>query len=141
MTLAAGSLFSGVAIRVVGSGVYSSATLLPGNLTIAMSVAGLSFSTATLTGLLLGASNAGFNYALTMVIRSIGTSGTMAVAGEFNYISSLSGARLTGDLNNAGNVATINTTIPNLIDITAKWQTASAANTLKSTLCSLEILR
>ncbi len=141
MTLPASSLFTGVAIRVVGSGVYSSATLLPGSLTIGLSAAGITFSTATLSGLLVGASNAGFNYSLMMVIRTIGTAGSMAVSGSFNYISSVSGARLTGDLNNSGAAATINTTIPNLIDITAKWQTATAANTLKSTICNMEILR
>lgn len=141
MTIPANSLSVGVAIRLSGFGVYSSATLLPGNLTITLSTAGITFTTSTLTGILVGASNAGFDYSLTMVIRSLGSSGTASVAGAFNYIAALTGAKLAGDLNNSGNPIAIDTTVDNLIDIKATWSTASASNTLKSTICVLEILR
>lgn len=141
MTVPANTLAIGVAIRLEGCGVYSSAAVLPGNLTIALSAAGISFTTATLTGLLLGATNAGFNYSLTMVIQTLGTTGTAAVAGSFDYIAAVSGAKLSGDLSNSGTAITINTTVDNLIDVKATWQTASASNTLKSTICNLEILR
>lgn len=141
MTIPANTLAVGVAIRLSGAGVYSSALVLPGNLTITLSTAGIAFTTSTLTGLLLGASNAGFDYSLTMVIRSLGSSGSASVAGTFNYVAALTGAKLAGDLNNSGNPIAIDTTVDNLIDVKATWSTASTSNTLKSTICMLEILR
>lgn len=139
--ISANSLLPGVALRIAGGGVYSSQLVLPASLTISIMVAGSAVSTATITNLLIGATNQGFSYSVILVTRTIGTSGTAGIAGTFNYISSLSGSRLSGDLSNSGNVVTFNTTANNAIDVRATWGTAATANVVKSTICNIEALR
>ena len=139
--IAANSLQPGVALRVTGGGVYSSQLILPASLTISIMVAGTAVSTATITNLLIGATNQGFSYSVLLVVRTIGTTGTAGIAGTFNYIASLSGSRLSGDLSNSGNVVTFDTTVNNAIDVRATWGTAATTNIVKSTICNIEALR
>jgi hypothetical protein len=139
-SIASNVLQAGMCIRVSGSGVYSTLAVLPGNLTINIKFGGVTISTTTITNLLLGAANAGFDYTAIINVNSSGVSGSAQMAGQFAYLAALSGSRLFGDLNNSGNAQTLNTTIANTVGVTCQWATASASNTLKSTVCVVEVL-
>ena len=66
-------------------------------------------------------------------IRQIGPSGTASIVslGSFHYTKT-SNASIQGFAFNVVNNTTFDTTIPNVLDVTAQWQTASTGNNIYS---------
>lgn len=139
-TLAANFFLVGKTVSITGGGVYSTTTV-PGNLVINVKYGSTVVATGTITNLLNSASNRAFQFDVTVVCRTTGSSGTVICDGNLDYETSASlVARTALALNNSGSTTTINTTTSNAIDITATWATASTSNIFKVTNASIEIL-
>lgn len=137
-TLAANSISSGRVLRIDGGGVYSAAAVTPGNLTIRVKLGSTIIASVVLGALVSGASTLAYNFESILVFRTIGATGTVLCHGMIDYNSGV--GRNFGDLTNGGVVTTIDTSVSQVIDVTAQWQTASTSNILKNTFSNIEIL-
>jgi hypothetical protein len=92
------------------------------------------------TGILIlaGTTNKDWELEIYFSINEIGDAGTAVIGtgGSFNYVKDAAGV-LEGTVFSFINDTTFNTTIPNNLEITAQWGTASTNNSIKSELFTL----
>ncbi len=129
-TLIANQLINGKTIRWIAKG-YLSTLASPGTLTINFKVGGTTMAT---TGAFTPAGSLANNYwacEVEFCTRTVGVTGTIFCQGHFLY----SKGSLAMDFAPMGNTATstVNTTTALAVDFTAKWQTASASNSISLT--------
>jgi hypothetical protein len=104
-----------------------------GNLTIAIYLGTTVIATATIAP---GNSLSGVSWNVTgrLIVRSIGSAGTVQVDGQIALSNGVVAA-----LDNAGAAITINTTASQAWDMTAAWATASASNTITCNNATFQI--
>lgn len=142
-TLPPNFLLPGRTIRITVAGTYKLAAVAPGTLTIYVMIGGVTAGSVVVNNFILSAPT-GFGYKLVanIICRTSGTTGSVMLDGQLAYDNNtvLLSPRVTGSLNSLGAVTTVNTTISNLIGVTAKWGTASSSNVITSTVCTIETL-
>jgi hypothetical protein len=127
----------GRTIRIILNGLYNAPTL-PGTLTINVKIGGVTVATGTATSILSLAGNKGCQISTTFTCRQAGSSGTIAAAGTFQY--GIAGqARQFVDISPVAD-ATVDTTQPQQLDVTAKWSTADSAQILTIRTGTVEFL-
>lgn len=107
-TIAANSLYVGRSYQVVIRGAYSTQGILPGNLDIRVKIGGTTVASATIGALIASLTNKGFLITFTLTCRSIGATGTVAVAGDVGF-NTASNDRLLYEIQTVTN-ATVDTT-------------------------------
>lgn len=127
LTIPANSLWPGRTYQATIRGIYSTFAILPGDLTIRVKIGGTTVATGVATSALLGSvTNRGFLISFTMTARTLGTTGTVQVAGDV-ALNSAANSRLFYEIN-AATAATVNTTVDQPINVTAQWAAANANN-------------
>lgn len=141
-TLPANFLVPGKMIRVRGSGVFNSLAS-PGNLTLKLKLGSTVLGSATFTPPVSGSNNA-FSYDVIFTCRTAGGSGSVMPEGRFtlaNYSgATATGSRVSGDLNNLSAAVTVDTTISQVLDVTATFATGSASNVMTGASSIIEVL-
>lgn len=128
LTIPGGSLYVGRTYQSTIRGAYSTQGLLPGNLTIRVKLGGVTVATAAMTALVGAILEKGFLIAFTLTCRSLGTNGSVAVAGDVGFNTALND-RILYEIQTVTNPV-VNTTVDQQLDVTAQWQTASTPNSL-----------
>lgn len=126
--IAANRLFPGAALRVTAAGRYST-TGTP-TLTFGLYLGGtggvaLAASAAITTG--SGVTNLTWRAQFELLVRAIGTSGTVMTTGVISGVTAAAVAMVPAS---APAVATIDTTASKTLDLTATWSASSASNTI-----------
>lgn len=118
----------GKTFRVSGFGHYTNTGTPTLQLKLKFGSVVLSDSTAITTT--TGATNRVFKYEALVTVYALGTTGTLETTGVFSEV----GSAVTGL---ASTAATVNTTVPQTLALTAQWSAASASNTitLNSLVC------
>lgn len=131
VTLAANSLFVGQRLRVKGYGLFSNTstpTLLFGIYYGGVSGTALAATGATTTT--TGATNWPFDIELDILVKTVGSSGTIWCNGKVNLATSLTAMTPIWLPSTQSQPVTINTTTANALTIGAQWGTNSSSNTL-----------
>lgn len=136
LTFPANFMNTGTIIRLKGGGIFST-LITPGNLTVKMKLGSTVIASVVISNLLASASNNAFDFEGTIICRSTGASGSVVATGFVTYDTGVL-LRGVGALNNAGGATTVDTTASQVLDVTVQWQTANAANTLTTTIASIE---
>lgn len=138
--IAANKLKKGSIIRMRISGLITIPALLPGNLVLGLELGGVTVASATITSSLLGLlalTNSAFDATASLLVRNDGVSGSVIPGGSVGFMTGA--GRQFADLVNAGSPSTINTTIPNTVDMTLKWSDASTSRSVKVTLATINL--
>jgi hypothetical protein len=131
ITLAANSLYVGQRLRVKGYGIFSNTgtpTLLFG--IYYGGVAGTALAATGATTTTTGATSWPFDVELDILVKSVGTSGTVWCNGKVNLGTSLTAMTPIWLPSTQSQPVTINTTTANALTLGAQWGTNSASNTL-----------
>lgn len=133
MTIAAGTLIIGDSFNIHAMGPISclNATVL--TITVTTSTGVVLASTGPITMSAATSKNWSLNTNLT--VRSIGAAGSASIVTGGEFIYSKNGSNVVDTLPFlADNNATFDTTVPNTIVVNAQWATASASNSIYSSL-------
>lgn len=127
--LPSGLLIPGSVLRLTAAGRFSTTgtpTLLLGF--YYGDVSGVALATTGALTTASGAANLTWRFEALMVVRSIGAAGTAMTIGEAGGITGATTKNLAPA--SAPAVATINTTIANILSVGAQWGTSSASNSI-----------
>jgi hypothetical protein len=142
-TLPASFFVAGKVIRIRGGGIYSSLGSSPGTITFKIKLGSTVIASQVLTPTVSMASSA-FQFDLRLTCRSAGGSGTIMPEGRLELATYTgatgSGSRTKVDMNNLSAAVTVDTTISQVLDLTATWATASASNTITGATANVEVL-
>lgn len=128
-TIPANRLSVGTTVQIAGGGIYSVPAVTPGTATVKIKLGSVVLATAVAGSLVGGVSNAAFQFDCSLICRTTGATGTVAVVGGLNFATT-AGGRVFFDLLNGGANAVVDTTAPQVIDITVTWDTAVATKTI-----------
>lgn len=131
VVIAANSLFVGQRLRVKGYGIFSNTgtpTLLLG--IYYGGVAGVSLANTGAVTTTTGATSWPFDVELDILVKSVGSTGTVWVNGKVNLGTSLTAMTPLWLPSSQTQPITVNTTTANSLTIGAQWGTSSASNTL-----------
>lgn len=134
------ALIAGSRIRIHGSGVYSTPTLIGSTITVRVKIGGTTVASVATTSLLTGAVNQTFTFDSIIQFRSTGVGGSVIAEGVAAYTTSLLGLATTktfDDLDNQAVVTTVNTTNDPTIDVTVQWGTATLSRTIKIAMANI----
>lgn len=135
-TIPANVAVAGTLFRLKGGGIFST-LITPGNLTVKIKLGSVAVASVVISNLLASASNNAFDFEGIVIVRSTGASGTVVSSGWITYeIGVLT--RGVAALNNAGATSTIDFTAGQAIDVTVQWQTANSANSITTTMATIE---
>jgi len=139
LTIPANEVIVGTSIRVRMGGVYGSKGAAPGTLTINVLIGGVSIGTHIET-LNANETNQPWELVAILSVRTIGAAGTIQASARWLH-EYAQGGEVT-DMGDFGviAVATVDTTAPMVIDVTADFSAADAANTITATNCCIEIM-
>lgn len=140
VTLPANFFVAGKTIRLRIGGIYSTPAASTPSLVIKVKYGSTVVATVTTSALVAGASSLEFDTGVDITCRSTGSSGTVMVHGDIEYATGAAGTVLVDPLNNAGATTTINTTTSNALDVTVTWDAATSTRSVKSTVCTVEVL-
>lgn len=136
LTLPANWATVGKTIRVRSHGYISDTATPSTTLKIKLGSVTLITSTGTLPS---GLSNAGVLFEFDLTFRSVGATGAVIGQGTSRITSGAFVSSLARALVMAA-PATVDTTVPNTLDVTYQWGTASASNTITITNMTLEVI-
>lgn len=134
-TISGGFMVAGRSIRISGGGVYST-PIAASSVIIKVKLGSTVIATVTTSALVSNASNKAYQFTCLISCQSAGSSGSVIVDGYINYASTSN--RIFDDLNNAGNATTIDTTVPQLLDVTVQWDTNTTTRSLTTTVAIFE---
>lgn len=134
LTLPTNTLVAGKNYRLRAAGSLGT-TSTPGNLTLTLTLGGVSLGTAVLQDLPASTTGAGWQAEFDIVCRTTGTSGTSIASGSVSHDKSP--GRSGASFNPTASVATIPTNQSNTFGLTATWATANASNTITTTTVEL----
>lgn len=140
MTIAANYLTVGKTLRLRIGGIYSTPALATPSIVVKVKFASTVVATVTTSSLLTGASALEFDGEVLITCRTTGGTGTVAIHGDIEYATGITGTIAVDPLNNGGATKTIDTTASSLLDITVTWDTATSTRIVKSTVVTLEAL-
>jgi hypothetical protein len=132
---------AGTQYRLTIGGIYSTAAITAGTLTIKIKYNGTVIATGVANGFIAGASGLAFDGAVKIATGSVGSSGVVTISGGVSYSVANNAARFTLDLNNSGSSVTLDNSAGGLIEVTGTWDTASSSKSVNVTQFSLEQLR
>ncbi len=137
-TLPANFLVIGKDIDIEMSGVYSTVAVTGDTITLRVKYGSTTLATKATTALVTGGTNLFWEAKLKITCRTEGSTGTVQVSGRVIY--QIAGAvSVIDEINNAVATSTLNTTTSNLLDVTVQHSAASASNTVKSLVGSVNI--
>lgn len=131
ITIAANSLFVGQRLRVKGYGIFSNTgtpTLLLG--VYYGGVAGTALATTGAVTTTTGATSWPFDIELDILVKSVGSSGTVWCNGKVNLGTSLTAMTPLWLPSSQTQPITVDTTSAKALTLGAQWGTSSASNTL-----------
>lgn len=130
---------AGTVYRAQFGGIYTVPTLGVAILTVVVSQNGTTLATGTMNNFLMGgATNLSFDGNFRITNLTIGSSGTVNIAGVMNFSIGNNLARTSLDLNNVGASTTVNNSASAPIDIKIMWDTANSNRSITITQFSLE---
>jgi hypothetical protein len=132
-TITADELAQGSVIVVVLQG-YLSTTSTP-NLTIAASLGGSEVCTTGAQTLADTIADEGFTVRIEITCRSTGATGSVVAGGTLEYSSGNQHKLIKTS------VTTVDTTAALAVDVTVKWGTADAANTITAQIATIELVK
>jgi Pectate lyase superfamily protein len=138
LTLPAAGLVVGRELRLDVWGVISSLGALPGTLNVKVKLGSTVIISSGAVTLITSLSNALWHLEAKITCRTVGASGTIIAQGKFVTTNVL--ADSTEVLSNALSTVTVDTTVSELLDVTATFGTASASNSISATNLALETL-
>jgi len=142
-TLPAGYLVAGKAVRIRGSGVFNTLSAGNGVLTIRVKLGSTTIASAAFTPT-ANMTNSPFEYDLRLVCRAAGASGSIIAEGHAELAtyngSTGNGTRNNWDLNALSASVTVDTTISQVVDVTAQFATANASNVFTGATGIVELL-
>lgn len=139
LAVSANALIVGKTYRFKISGIYNTTTV-PGNCTFKLKLGSVVIGTGVVNNLVSLASLLQWECSGTFVCWTTGSSGTVISDALMTYSTGNLLPRNALELDNAGAVSTINTTISNTLDFTVQWATADVSNAWKANCFTLERL-
>lgn len=131
----ANMLAPGKRILISGEGLYTVPALLTSNMTIKVKLGNTIIASATTSSLLLGADKKAISLNIRLVCRSLGATGSVVAGGTINY-TNVSGQKFW---DNTGSVVTVDTTVDQMVDVTATWNLASTTRSITMKICPIMV--